>query len=315
VSRDDDPGKQSGNGVVRSEGAEVELVPGAEPVPRTQWELFRRRFFRHKAALISLIVLAFMCLVTFGANFVAPHGPNEQDILLGAVSPSAGHWFGTDDLGRDQLSEILYAGRISLKIGLTVALISTVAGTAIGALAGFFGKLIDQLLSRITDLFLIIPSIALLAIALKKFGTEDTTIILVLAGLGWTYVARVVRGQVLAIKEKEFVEAARASGASGVRIIVRHIVPNIVGPIMVNATLGVAGAIVAESSLSFLGFGIQPPQSSWGRMLADAEPYVDSPDKAHLLYFPGLMLLIVVLAVNFLGDGLRDAFDPQSEHG
>ena len=309
----DEPGTPLGRAVIPPGDAEVELVAGAEPVPRTQWDLFRRRFFRHKAALLSLFVLGFMCFVTFGAGLVAPNGPNDQDILLGAVSPSAKHWFGTDDLGRDQFTEILYAGRISLKIGLTVALISTVVGTMIGALAGFFGKIIDQLLSRVTDLFLIIPSIALLAIALKKFGTKDTTIILVLAGLGWTYVARVVRGQVLAIKEKEFVEAARASGASGLRIIVRHILPNIVGPIMVNATLGVAGAVVAESSLSFLGFGIQPPQSSWGRMLADAEPYVDSPDKAHLLYFPGLMLLIVVLAVNFLGDGLRDAFDPQSE--
>jgi len=165
---------------------------------------------------------------------------------------------------------------------------------------------------RLTDLFLVVPAIAVLAIALKYFGQTDTWIIIVLAALGWMYIARVVRGQVLSIKEKEYVEAARASGASSRRIVFRHIIPNCIGPILVNATLSIAAAIVTESTLSFLGFGVQPPATSWGNMLAAAEGNYNQ--NTHLLYFPGLMILLTVLCVNFLGDGLRDGFDPQAKH-
>ena len=205
---------------------------------------------------------------------------------------------------------MLFAGQISLRIGLAVALLSTFVGTVVGSVAGYFGKLTDQALMRTTDLFLVVPGIAILAVALKKFGQSPAVIIFVLAGLGWMYVARIVRGQVLSIKEKEFVEAARAAGASSARVIARHILPNVVGPILVNATLGIAAAIVTESTLSFLGLGVQPPTTSWGNMLAGAEGNYNN--NQHLLYFPGLALLLTVLAVNFVGDGLRDAFDPQS---
>jgi len=298
-------------GISRAAGTELELLGAPEPAASTQWALFRRRFLRHRMAVISALVLIVLFVVCFGAQWVAPYKKNHQNLLIGAVGPSGAHWFGTDELGRDQLTEILYAGQISLKIGLSVALIATVVGTWLGALAGFFGKLSEQVLMRITDLFLVVPAIAILAIAVKKFGSDSTTIVLILAALGWMYIARVVRGQVLSIKEKEFVEAARASGASSGRIIARHILPNVVGPILVNATLGIAAAIVTESTLSFLGFGVQPPTTSWGRMLSDARGTVGT-DKAHLIYFPGLALLVTVLAVNFIGDGLRDAFDPQS---
>lgn len=295
------------------EGEEArELAESYAPEHRSQWDLFRRRFLRHRVAIVSIGVLVLLCVACFGARFFAPYEPTDQDLLLGPVGPSADHWFGTDELGRDQLSRILYAGQISLKIGLAVALLSTVVGTAVGAIAGYAGKVTDQALMRVTDLFLVVPAIAILAIALKKFGRDDLTIILVLAGLFWMYVARVVRGQVLSVKEKEFIEAARASGASSFRIVLRHVLPNCVGPIVVNATLAVAVAIITESTLSFLSFGVQPPKTSWGNMLSDAEGYVGT-DKAYLLYFPGLMILLTVLAVNFLGDGLRDAFDPQSE--
>jgi peptide/nickel transport system permease protein len=263
-------------------------------------------------AIISVFVLIGLFIVCFGAKWIAPYDKNQQDLLLGPVGPGGDHWFGTDELGRDQLTEILFAGQISLKIGLAVAFIATMAGTLFGSLAGYFGKWADQLLMRLTDLFLVVPAIAILAIAIKKFGNKDTTIVLVLAGLGWMYIARVVRGQVLSIKEKEFVDAARSSGASHRRIIVRHILPNTIGPILVNATLGIAAAVVTESTLSFLGFGVQPPTTSWGRMLADARGTVGT-DKAHLIYFPGLALLLTVLAVNYIGDGLRDAFDPQAK--
>ncbi|MEO7555740.1 MAG: ABC transporter permease [Acidimicrobiales bacterium] len=283
-----------------------------EPPARSQWQLVRRRFFRHRLAMVGGAVLIALCVVCFGAKTFAFYDKNHQDLLLGPTSPSKEHWMGTDQIGRDLLTEILYAGRVSLKIGLAVALISTVIGTIIGSIAGYFGKLSDQLLMRTTDLFLVVPQLAILAIALKYFGQSVNPIIFVLAGLGWTYIARVVRGQVLSVKEKEFVEAARASGASSARIIVRHILPNCIGPILVNATLAIAAAIVTESTLSFLGFGIIPPDTSWGNMLSSAEGNFNN--NTHLLYYPGLMILVTVLCVNFLGDGLRDAFDPQSRH-
>src|SRR5438105_3481363 len=287
------------------------LGVGEDALVRSQWHLFWRRFLRHRMAVISAVVLLAIIVVCFGARFFAPFPKNHQNLALGAKSPSLKHWFGTDDLGRDQVTEIMYAGQISLRIGLAVALLSTVVGTFLGALAGYFSRWTDQFLMRATDLFLVVPAIAILAMAIKKFGNSTTTIVLILAGLGWMYIARVVRSQVLSIKEKEYIEAAKASGASHFRIIVRHLLPNTIGPILVNATLAIAAAIITESTLSFLGFGVQPPTTSWGRMLADAEGYVGT-HKAYLIYFPGLALLIVVLAVNFIGDGLRDAFDPQA---
>jgi peptide/nickel transport system permease protein len=298
---------------IDEELADLELVVGAEPEPRTQWQLFRRRFFRHRLALVALIVLTLVFVLCFGARWIAPYPKNHQDLLTPVTGPSRHHLFGVDQLGRDYFSEVLYAGQISLKIGLGVGIISTIVGFIAGALAGYFGKTVDNVLMRVTDLFLVVPAIALLAIALQQFGYSDLTIILVLAGLFWMSVARVVRSQVLSLREKEFVEAARAAGATSKRIIVRHILPNMIGPVMVNATLSIAAAILTEATLSFLGFGIQPPKSSWGNMLSQAEGTVGT-SKVYLLYFPGLMLLLVVICVNFLGDGIRDAFDPQSRH-
>ena len=290
---------------------ETALLAGAAPVARTQWQLFRRRFFRHRLAMFGLLILVVMCVCTFGASWVAPY-PNTPDLLADAVGPSRKHWFGVDLVGRDYLTTCLYAGKISLKIGLFVSVLSTILGTLTGAIAGYFGKAADQVLMRVTDLFLLLPGLAVLAVALKLLGGQDWTIILVLAGLGWMGIARIVRGQVLSLKEKEFVEAAKSIGCSNTRIILRHIVPNLVGPIMVNASLSVAGAIIAESTLSYLGFGVQPPKTSWGKLLADGKETIAT--KAYLLYFPGLLIILVTLAVNFLGDGLRDATDPQAKH-
>ncbi len=292
---------------------DLELVVGADPVARSQFQLITRRFFRHKMAVVSLVVLIVIIIMCFGASWIAPYPKNQQDLLAPVVGPSRHHLFGVDQLGRDYFTEVLYAGQISLKIGLCVGILSTVVGFFAGAIAGFFGGTTDNLLMRLTDLFLVIPAIAVLAVALKGFGFKDVTIILVLAGLAWMSVARVVRAQVLSLREKEFVEAARAAGGSSRRIIVRHIAPNMIGPLMVNATLGIAAAVIAEATLSFLGFGVQPPNTSWGKMLADAEGVIGGP-QAYLLYFPGIMLLLVVLCVNFVGDGLRDAFDPQAKH-
>ncbi len=296
-----------------AEDVELDLVPGAEPEPRTQWQLFRKRFFRHKAAVVSLVILLIIFVLCFGAHWTAPFPKNHQDLLTPIVGPSRHHLFGVDQLGRDYFTEVLYAGQISLKIGLAVGFISTVVGFIAGAIAGYFGGFTDNILMRFTDLFLVIPFLAVLAVALKKFGYQDLTIILVLAGLAWMSVARVVRSQVLSLREKEFIEAAKAAGASSNRIVIRHILPNMIGPMMVNATLSVAAAILAEATLSFLGFGVQPPKTSWGNMLSSAEGTVGT-SKVYLLYFPGLMLLLVVICINFVGDGIRDAFDPQTKH-
>jgi peptide/nickel transport system permease protein len=311
---------------------ELALAEGAEPKARSQWQLFRRRFLHHRAAVISTVILLILIIACFGATWIAPYARNEQDLAAAAQGPSTAHWMGTDRLGRDLLTEILYAGQISLEIGLAVAFLSTAFGAVVGAFAAYFGKGVDQVLSRVTDLFLVVPALLVAATALSyvrqkgkfliwnvgdKIGPFTVDIkfamIVVLAFLGWTYIARIVRGQVLSLKEKEFIEAARASGASSMRIIFRHIMPNSIGVITVNATLAIAAAIVAEATLTFLGFGIPPPNFSWGYLIYDARGTVGT-DKAYLLYFPGLMLLITILCVNFLGDGLRDAFDPHGRH-
>jgi peptide/nickel transport system permease protein len=313
-------------GMMPMEGTGEGIAPDAGEAPaRSQWQLFRRRFFRHKLALVSLGVLLALYLITALAPHIAPFPLNPRPLPLDQANhgPSLHHWFGTDELGRDQLTRIMYAGRISLLVGLLVAIFSTFIGVTIGALSGFFGGRVDQILMRITDLFLIVPGLAILAMAQKGLSNKNlplvgrvsstALIIGIVTFLFWQTVARVVRGLFLSLREKEYVDAARASGASNARIIIRHILPNIIGPIAVNTTLVVGYAIVLESTLSFLGFGIQPPSVSLGTMLNQSESAVGTP-QAYLIYFPGLVLLITVLAVNFLGDGLRDAFDPQSKH-
>jgi peptide/nickel transport system permease protein len=309
-----------------SDAEEISLEPlpaeTREPAARSQWQLFLRRFLRHRLAVLSLVILVALFIVVSFPHVFAPYPLNPKH-LARQHGPTATHWLGTDELGRDMTTRIMYAAHVSMTIGLMVAIFSTLLGTIIGSLAGYFGGWVDQLLMRITDLFLIVPAIAVVAIlqqglenrVLPVVGHVDSAqlIILALSVLFWQAIARVVRGLFLSLKEKEFVEAARASGASSRRIMVRHILPNVVGPIVVNTTLVVAAAILLESALSYLGLGVKPPDVSLGFMLSDAENFVGT-GSAYLLYFPGLMLLLIVLCVNFLGDGLRDAFDPQSRH-
>lgn len=273
---------------------------------------FVRRFARHKMAVLGLVVLVGLAVASFGATWIAPAPQGAQDLGLGPTAPSAAHWFGTDELGRDYLSEILYAGRVSLAVGLGVSVLSTTIGTLIGTMAGYIGGWVDEMVMRLTDLFLIVPAIAILALGLEALGQSTITIMAVLAAVAWTPIARIARSQVLSLREKEFVDAARAIGASTPRIVVRHILPNLAGVIAVNMSLAVAVAVIIESTLSFLGFGVQPPDSSWGSLLSTAAGLVGTP-QAYLLYFPGLLILLTVLAVNFVGDGLRDALDPQSK--
>jgi peptide/nickel transport system permease protein len=290
----------------------AQAPPVAVERARSQWRVVARRFRRHRLAMAGSVVLLLLAICCFGATWIAPYPANEQDLLLGAVGPGTdGHLLGTDNLGRDFLSELLYAGRISLSIGLAVAVLSTAIGTLLGALAGYLGGWVEELVMRIVDLFLIVPAVAVLALALRGLGTSPLTIILVLSAIGWTSIARVARSQVVSLREKEFIEASRLLGASTPRIIFRHMLPNLAGVIAVNVSLAVATAIIVESTLSFLGFGVQPPQSSWGQLLSDAAGLLGT-DQTYLLIFPGLFILVTVLCVNFIGDGLRDAFDQRA---
>ncbi|WP_096713994.1 ABC transporter permease [Microbacterium sp. SZ1] len=298
----------SGAGIAGRE----ELLAEQDPQKAPTRQLLKG-FLRHRLGVVSLVVLVILLVVCFGASWIAPYPQGQQDLLTGPTPPSGAHWLGTDELGRDYLSEILFAGQISLAIGLAVALLATVVGTALGAIAGYLGGWIGELIMRITDLFLIVPAIALLAVILQGLGSSPTTIVFALTALGWTYIARVVRAQVLSLREKDFIDAARGIGASGFRIVVSHLLPNLAGVIAVAMSLAVASSIIAESTLSFLGFGVQPPQTSWGSMLSQAAGYVGTP-QVYLLYFPGLFILVTVLCVNFIGDGLRDALDPQGKN-
>jgi peptide/nickel transport system permease protein len=310
------------SGRARAEAIDSTLLvpdPVVTPSDGGEWRAAWRRFRRHKLAMVGFGFLIFMFLACFvGARF-APD-PNHQNLLEPTSGPSSAHWFGTDELSRDSLSRVLHGGQISLQVALGVAVLSTLLGVVIGALAGFYGGWLDGLLMRFTDLWIALPALPFLAVAvsigsidLGPLGSLDlggpVGITLLLSCLLWGSIARVVRGATLALREREFVDAARAIGASNTRIITRHVVPNCLGAIIVNATLVVAEAILVESTLSFLGFGIQPPTPSWGNLLSDSIGTVD--DWWWLTVFPGLAIFLTVLAVNFVGDGMRDAFDPR----
>jgi len=284
---------------------------GVEMKARSQWAYVRIRFLRHRLAVASLIVLVLIGLVGVFAPQLAPYGYDQPNYDNAVQSPTLEGWhlFGTDQLGRDYLSRVMYGIRTSLWVAFFVAFLSTAIGTTIGALAGYYSGHVDNLLMRLTDLMLTLPGLAVLLTASVYLGSGDPLKIgLILAFLFWTAVARIVRGLFLSLREKEFVEAAKAAGASDLRIIVRHMLPNCLGPIIVYATLLVAAAILVEAALSFLGFGIQPPNAALGKLVSEGQG--EGFDLWWLVTFPGLVIVLIALCVNFVGDGLRDAFDP-----
>ena len=258
----------------------------------------------------AIVLLAVVAALT--APWVVPYDPSGQQLSLRLERPSVHHPFGLDELGRDIFSRVLAGARISLLVGITVVGISTIVGVFLGAIAGYFGGWIDDVISRGIDVLLAFPGI-LLAIALVAvLGPSLTNVVLALSVIGWVGYARLVRGQVLRAREFEFVQAARALGASTARILVRHVIPTTLPAVMVQATLGMAGAILAEAALSFLGLGVQPPAPSWGTMLNGGRLHLlDAP---HLTICPGAAIALLVLGFNFLGDGLRDALDPKRSH-
>ena len=277
----------------------------------TQWQLVRRKFLAHKLAVGSSIVL----IIIFGgallADFIAPYEFDAIDLPNRSLAPTFNdfHIFGTDKIGRDYFSRILYGTRTSVYVALIVASVSTAIGTVIGGVAGYFGGKVDNLLMRLTDLFLVLPFLAVLLILSAFLGKgSPVRVAFILAALFWTGLARIVRGSFLSLREKEYVEAAKALGANDRRIIFRHILPNAMGPIIVNATLTVAIAILVEAALSFLGFGIQPPTPALGKLIADGQDSLVT--QWWLVTIPGLVIVTISLCINFIGDGLRDALDP-----
>jgi ABC-type dipeptide/oligopeptide/nickel transport system permease subunit len=284
---------------------------GLEMEARSHWAYARKRFVRHRLAMGSLVVLAVILTAGFMAGRVAPYAFDDIDLdnLAAAPTTTDKHYFGTDQLGRDYFSRVLFGIRTSARVAFIVAFLSTVIGVIVGAIAGYFGGWLDNLLMRVTDLFLTLPGLAVLLVASAYLGQGSPyRVAVILALLFWTVLARIVRGTFLSLREKEYVEAAKAAGGSDFRIMLRHILPNSLGPIIVNATLTVAAAILIEAALSFLGFGIQPPTPALGKLISDGQSEMLT--AWWLVTFPGLVIVVIVLCVNFIGDGLRDALDP-----
>lgn len=292
----------------RAEIEEAALLDGFDQPPESQLRLAWGRFRRHRVAMVSAVVLMILLVACAAAPLIAPHSYSEQDLSSTFTGPNGTYWLGTDSLGRDQLSRLLYGGRVSLAVGFGVALVSGAFGTLMGTVAGYTGGWFDGVLMRITDFMLALPALIFLIVAARIFGDSIPTVVLIVSSIAWMPLARIVRGVTLGVKQQEYIMAARASGARPARILSRHVLPNVVGPVVVNLTLTVAAAILLESSLSFLGLGIQPPTPTWGNMLAGSKGYVQT--APWLVWFPGLMILLTVLCVNFVGDGLRDALDP-----
>jgi peptide/nickel transport system permease protein len=301
----------------RSEhGAQVHEVPQAAPEReftierRSQTQMVVRRFLAHRLAVASLILLLLVIIGSLIGGRIWKY--NYADITDEfSTPPSLAHPMGTDDIGHDSMARILRGAQKSVQVALLVALLSTTFGAVLGALAGYYRGATDSVLMRFTDLVLTVPAIAILAVLAATLADRAGNwffIALVLAALLWTYIARVVRGQFLSLREKEFVEAARALGASDRRIIFRHLLPNATGAIIVNATITVAVAILLEAALSYLGVGIRPPDTSLGLLIQDGQQAATT--RPWLFYYPGLIIIIIALTVNFVGDGLRDAFDP-----
>jgi peptide/nickel transport system permease protein len=270
---------------------------------------FWARFRRNKLAISGLILVGGLFLVSIFAYYLAPYDPGHIDLKQVLMPPSAQHWLGTDTLGRDVLSRIIYGSRVSLKVGFVAVGLATLIGLIVGATSGYYGGWVDLVLMRFVDLMLCFPSFFLILAVIALLEPSIWNIMVVIGATSWMGVARLVRAEILSLREREFVTAARALGASDMRLILRHLLPNSLAPVMVSATLGVAGAILTESALSFLGLGVQPPIPSWGNMLTAGKDNIEI--AWWLSVFPGLAILITVMSYNLLGEGIREAIDPR----
>ncbi len=295
------------------EAKETEAPPkgSVDSMGRRQFResIFWRQFRRNQLALAGGVVVIVLTLSALLAPVIAPYDPAAYDVKRILLPPSPAHWLGTDQIGRDVLSRMLYGARISMAVGFVSVGIAVVVGTLIGTVAAYYGGRVDELLMRFVDLMLNFPRLFLLLTLIALLRPSIWVIMAVIGLTGWMGLARLVRGEILSLKEREFVLSARSLGAPDPRIMFRHILPNALVPVLVSATLGVAGAILAESGLSFLGLGVQPPTPSWGNILIDGKANIEI--AWWLSVFPGMAILVTVLAYNLLGEGLRDALDPR----
>ncbi len=296
-------------GTIKTDSTEQTTSPDL----RTRQSRALRRFLRHKLAVISLIFIVLIALISFPlASIVAPIPPNKIELRETGDPPGNGHFLGTDLTGRDVWSRVVYGGRVSLSVGLVAVSILLTIGTLLGSVAGYYGGRTDALIMRVTDSFMSFPTLIILISVVAIIGPGLYNAMIAIGLIGWTGIARLVRGEILSLREQDFVLAAQATGVPEGRIIFRHVMPNVVAPLTVAATFGIAGAILTEAGLSFLGLGVRPPTPSWGNMLNEAQSIEIIENMVWLWIPPGLMIALCVLAINFIGDGLRDALDPRS---
>jgi len=274
------------------------------------WRDAWQRLGKNKMAVISAIILILIALASFIGPFFLKQSYETQNLQLGAVSPGARHWLGTDTLGRDLFVRILYGGRVSMSVGFCATAVALTIGVFYGAISGFFGGKIDILMMRIVDIIFALPFTVFVILLMVFFGRKFVLLFVAIGAVQWLTMARIVRGQVLSLRRQEFIEAAEALGLSKPRIIIRHMIPNALGPIIVYATLTVPAVMLLEAFLSFLGLGVQPPMSSWGVLIKEGAEVME--EFPWLLIFPGLVLAVTLFSLNFLGDGLRDALDPRA---
>lgn len=273
------------------------------------WQDAWLRLRKNKLALTGLVVLITMCVLAILTPWIAPYGYERQDLALGATPPSPQHWLGTDTLGRDLLTRLLYGGRVSLAVGFIATTVALVIGVLYGTIAGYFGGRIDAVMMRIVDILYALPFMIFIILLMVVFGRNILLLFLAIGAVEWLTMARIVRGQVQSLRQQEFVEAAISLGLSQWTIIRRHLIPNTLGPVIVYTTLTIPSVMLFEAFLSFLGLGIQPPQSSWGLLISYGVETME--EYPWLLIFPGVALSMTLFALNFLGDGLRDALDPR----
>lgn len=298
------------------EAPEPELAPDGEEVakrPRKQGQLHDiwRRYKKNKLAVVGLYMVGALMLIAIIQPWIVPYDPFEQNLMNTEAAPDADHWFGTDGLGRDMFSAIIYGVRLAIIVGWSVMLLSMIVGVTLGAISGFRGKWADTLIMRVTDIVLAFPYLIGAILVVQIFGQGVVQVILALVLLSWPTAARLMRGSTLSLRESEYVEAARSIGASDTRIVTRHILPNAIAPTLIYSFSHIGVAIVAMASLSFLGIGVPPDEPEWGNMIADAVPSLNVEGQSHMWVFPSLAIVITTLAFAFVADGLRDSLDPK----
>lgn len=281
----------------------------------SQFRQAARRFRRHRVAVVSAAILLLLCLAAILAPVITRYPPDMIDLALIQQPPNLTHWLGTDLNGRDVYSRLIYGGRISLSVGIVAVSIGSSIGCLLGGIAGYLGGWVEILVMRLTDVFMAFPALIIIITVAAFVGPGIYDTMLLLGIFGWMGICRLVRGEIMVLRESSYVEAARALGARPARVVTRHLLPNVVGPIVVAATFGVANAILTEAGLSFLGLGVQEPTPSWGNMLQAATGLTELQSMPWLWLPPGVMIFLAVLAINFVGDGLRDALDPRTRIG